>query len=167
MTAEFRSPLADKLLASDAAADHGEGIGLYGFLPGSWRMDAVIHRAGGERATAEGEIHAGWILKGRALQDVWDLPGSFYGTTLRVYDPSLGAWHIHWHDTLKQYYPRQIGRAEGRDIVQLGRNDAGEMLRWRFTEIERDAFRWIADVTADEGKSWRLILDVAAHRTTG
>ena len=67
-----------------------------------------------------GEIHFGWVLEGRAIQDVWILPGFFFGTTLRVYDPGLDAWHILWSDPLKQYYTRQVGRARGKDIVQEG-----------------------------------------------
>ncbi len=78
------------------------------------------------------------MLEGRAIQDVWILPGVFYGTTLRVYDPGLDAWHILWSDPLRQYYTRQIGRAHGADIVQEGTNDAGDAIRWSFTEITRE-----------------------------
>ncbi len=129
------SPLAKALLAEGPAAGFGGSIELYGFLPGRWTMKAAIHSQDGATVEKRGEIHAGWVLGGRAIQDVWDLPGSFYGSTLRIYDPVLDGWHIHWHDTLKQYYPRQIGRAEGPDVVQLGRSDSGDLLRWRFTEI--------------------------------
>jgi hypothetical protein len=41
--------------------------------------------------------------------------------------PSLSAWHILWSDPLRQFYTRQVGRARGTDIVQLGTNDAGEI----------------------------------------
>jgi hypothetical protein len=34
---------------------------------------------------------------------------------------------------LKQFYTRQIGRAEGRDIVQEGDAGTGETMRWSFT----------------------------------
>ena len=167
MNAPSNSPLARKLLASAPTAEYGEAINLYGFLPGSWEIDGIVHRPDGGRVEKRGEIHAGWILDGRAIQDVWLLADSFYGTTLRIYDPQQKAWHIHWHDTLKQYYPRQIGRAEGADIVQLGRGDAGDLLRWRFTEIQPDRFHWLADVSSDEGRSWKLQLDILARRLAG
>jgi hypothetical protein len=161
------SPLIRKLLASAPTTEYGEAINLYGFLPGSWETDGVIHRPDGGRVEKRGEIHAGWILGGRAIQDVWALADSFYGTTLRIYDPQQNAWHIHWHDTLKQYYPRQIGRAEGPDIVQLGRSDAGGLMRWRFTEIRPDSFHWIADVSSGEGANWTPQLDIFARRVAG
>jgi hypothetical protein len=167
MNAPSTSPLARKLLACGPMAEYGDAINLYGFLPGSWETDGVIHRPDGGRAEKRGEIHAGWILEGRAIQDVWMLADSFYGTTLRIYDPSQNAWHIHWHDTIKQYYPRQIGKADGPDIVQLGRAESGELLRWRFTEIQADSFHWIADVSSNEGASWKLQLDIFTRRVTG
>ena len=34
---------------------------------------------------------------------------------------------------------RQIGRAEGKDIVQLGDDSRGLNTRWRFTEITADS----------------------------
>jgi hypothetical protein len=35
-------------------------------------MDGVLHRDEG-RYEAPGEIHAAWVLEGRAIQDVWIL----------------------------------------------------------------------------------------------
>ena len=100
-------------------------MGLYGWLIGRWEMDAVTYADDGSKHTGRGEIHFGWVLEGRAIQDVWILPGIFHGTTLRVYDPGIDAWHILWSDPVRQYYARQIGRARGNDIVQEGKNDAG------------------------------------------
>ena len=101
-------------------------MGLYGWLIGRWEMDAVVQRDDGSKHSGRGEIHFGWVLEGRAIQDVWILPGVFYGTTLRVYDPGIDAWHILWSDPVRQFYTRQIGRARGNDIVQDGKNDAGD-----------------------------------------
>ena len=57
-------------------------MGLYGWLIGDWRFNAVVHADDGARHTGEGEIHFAWVLEGRAIQDVWILPGVFFGTTL-------------------------------------------------------------------------------------
>jgi hypothetical protein len=98
-------------------------MSLYAWLIGRWETDAAVYGDDGMKHTGRGEIHAGWALEGRAIQDVWILPGFFYGTTLRIYDPGIDAWHILWSDPLKQLYGRQIGRARGSDIVQDGKDD--------------------------------------------
>ena len=123
------------LHADGPAADRAGKMALYGWLIGDWEMDATVHADDGTTHRGKGRIHFAWVLEGRAIQDVWILPDAFYGSTLRVYDPGIDAWHILWSDPLKQYYTRQVGRARGRDIVQDGKNDAGDQIRWSFTDI--------------------------------
>jgi len=154
-----------KALHSEGPADDRAGhLELYGWLIGDWVMDATVHKDDGTIFEGSGEIHFGWVLQGRAIQDVWILPGVFYGTTLRIYDPELGAWHILWNDPLRQFYARQLGSAQGNDIVQIGKNDAGMLLRWSFTEITPDSFRWLGERSHDDGKSWQLQADFRVHR---
>jgi catechol 2,3-dioxygenase-like lactoylglutathione lyase family enzyme len=86
------------LRSAGPAPDRTDGLKLYGWLIGRWTMDATVYRDDGSRHQDAGEIHVGWVLQGRAIQDVWILPGVFYGTTLRVYDPTIDAWHILWSD---------------------------------------------------------------------
>jgi hypothetical protein len=152
-------------LASDApAADRAEKLQLYGWLIGCWTMDATLWLDNGDTHRGPGEVYFGWVLEGRAIQDVWILPGVFYGTTLRIYDPAIDAWHILWNDPLRQFYARQIGRAQGSDIVQLGKNDAGDTLRWSFTDITPTSFRWRGERSRDDGQSWQLQADFLVRR---
>ena len=154
-------------LHSDGPArDRADKMSLYGWLIGRWDMDAVVHLDDGSKHEGRGQIHFGWVLEGRAIQDVWILPGIFYGTTLRIYDPGLDAWHILWSDPLRQFYTRQIGRAQGGDIVQLGKNEAGELVRWSFTEITPVSFRWLGERSHDDGDSWQLQAEFLARRTS-
>jgi hypothetical protein len=155
---------SDALASDGPAADRADKMKLYGWLIGRWTMDATVHLDDGNRQQGSGEIYFGWALQGRAIQDVWILPGMFYGTTLRVYDPTLDAWHILWSDPVRQYYARQIGRAQGADIVQLGKNDAGEAVRWSFTAITPNSFRWTGERSRDEGKTWQLQAEYFARR---
>jgi hypothetical protein len=91
----------------------------------------------------------------------------FYGTTLRVYDPGLDAWHILWSDPMRQVYRRQVGRAEGPDIVQLGTDDQGAKVRWSFQDRTEDSFRWWGERSPDGGVSWTLVAEFLARRTPG
>jgi len=154
----------DALHSPGPAADRAEKLKLYGWLIGRWTMDATVYRDDGTRHQDPGEIHFGWVLEGRAIQDVWIFPDVFYGTTLRIYDPGIDAWHILWSDPLRQVYTRQIGRARGADIVQLGNNDAGEAVRWSFTQITPDSFRWTGERSRDDGKTWQLQAEFFAKR---
>jgi hypothetical protein len=170
------SSLVDALHADHPAADRAHKMGLYGWLIGRWTIDAIYHLNEGTIRRSRGEIHAGWVLEGRALQDVWIVPardaqradppgpGDFYGTTLRVYDPKLDAWHILWTDPLNQVYRQQIGRAHGDDIVQDGTDETGAPVRWSFTEITPDSFRWLGERSADGGPTFRLLVEFLARR---
>ena len=142
--------LKEALHADHPAADRAAGLELYGWLAGQWAFDGWIQRAADAKHTILGEIHAGWVLAGRALQDVWIVPGFFHGTTLRIYDPAIDAWHIIWSDPLRQSYTRQTGRPSGKDIVQEGTNHTGAMTRWSFVNIKPDSFRWLGERFANE-----------------
>jgi hypothetical protein len=63
-----------------------------------------------------------------------------------------------------QYYNRQIGRARGADIVQLGKSDDGTDTRWSFREITADSFRWLGEVSTDGGATWRLQAEFQCRR---
>jgi hypothetical protein len=154
-------------------------MNLYGQFVGPWDTEVAGFEENGRKHTGRGEIHFGWVLEGRAVQDVWMIPpraarrpdmhrmpvtGNWYGTTLRVYDPGLDAWHIIWSDPATRFYARQIGRARGNDIVQDGKLDSGAVLRWSFTEITATSFRWRGERSDDAGATWRLQVEVLARR---
>lgn len=154
---------------------------LYGRFVGDWDTDIVAYTPDGVLHQGQGEIHFGWILEGRAIQDVWMIPrlrdrrpgapampvaGNWYGTTLRIYDPALGAWRIYWIDPATNSYYQQIGRQQGADIVQQGTTDTGALSRWSFTDIKPFSFYWKGEVSVDKGESWRLVVEVFAHRVT-
>jgi hypothetical protein len=152
------------LHATGPAPDRVAQMDLYAWLVGSWEMDAVVHADDGSTHHGRGEVHAGWVLDGRAIQDVWILPGVFHGTTLRIYDPGRNSWHILWSDPLRQYYGRQLGRARAGGIVQDGTNDAGETTRWSFSDITPGSFRWRGERSPDGGATWQLQAEFVLRR---
>src|SRR4051812_26900580 len=164
------------LHAKEPAPDRTDKLQLYGKFVGDWRSRIIRHAPDGSRSEADGEIHFGWILQGRAVQDVWMIPrladrakamavaGDWYGTTLRVYDPEIDAWRIWWIDPATNSFRQQVGRARGADIVQEGRTEAGILTRWSFTGIKPDAFHWLGEASGDGGASWQLHVEVLAQR---
>ena len=171
------SPFLDALGADGPAADRTGKMDLYGRFVGSWELDVMQIADDGSHRRRKGEWHFGWALEGRAIQDVWIVPPrgelrrgdaaanvNSYGTTLRVYDPRIDAWQIQWTDPVTQNFLQMVGREQGDDIVQLGTRPDGQLIRWRFTEITRNSFRWTGEISADQGASWRLHVDFSARR---
>lgn len=179
MQAPKSSGLIAALHAAGPAPDRAEALKLYGRFIGDWNADVVTYTPDGVRHQGQGEIHFGWILEGRAIQDVWMIPrrkdrrsgipampvaGNWYGTTIRVYDPALDAWRIYWIDPATNSYFEQIGRRQGADIVQQGATEGGGLSRWSFTEITPHSFHWKGEVSTGKGAAWRLVVEVFARR---
>ena len=86
------------------------------------------------------------------------------GTTLRVWDPSLEAWRISWHNPVANHREEQIGRRVGKDIVQIGARPDGTPTRWTFSEITPDSFRWTGEALNPDGRTWGLEGEFRARR---
>jgi hypothetical protein len=172
------SSLIEVLHADNPDAEREPQLALYSFLVGQWDIDITTLLEDGSRHSGHGEIHAGWILRGRAIQDVWMIPrlrdrkpgigplpgaGNWYGTTLRIYDPNIDAWRILWNDPANNFFTQQIGRAQGRDIVQEGADPRGGYMRWMFSEIQQESFHWTAECSKDKN-NWRKEVDIRAWR---
>jgi hypothetical protein len=170
--------LAEVLLAGEPDRERAPKLALYGWLVGHWETTVSTHLEDGSQHEGRGEIHADWILQGRAIQDVWMIPrlaerrpsvaplpgaGNWYGTTLRIYDPNTDAWHILWSDPVTCFFTQQLGRARGHDIVQEGPDPRGGLMRWTFSDIQPESFHWTGERAAD-GKSFRLEVDIRARR---
>ena len=62
-------------LRSDAPyADLAPKLQLFGQFVGSWDVEITNYKADGSREAVQGEWHFGWVLQGRAIQDVWIAP---------------------------------------------------------------------------------------------
>ena len=164
------------LSAPARAADIDAADDLYGWLIGSWDMDVLHYRVDLGNARRRGEIHFGWVLEGRAVQDVWIMPpprephagltsaDTMYGTTLRVWDPALRAWRVTYINPLTGQRDELIGRRVGDDLVQIGTHADGTPIRWNFTDITRDSFRWTGVALAQDGVTWTLEAEFHARR---
>lgn len=150
---------------------------IYGFLVGSWALD--VRRYAGvdvSRNSLRAEVHAAWVLEGRAIQDASIMPErsawhpalpreqNMFGTTLRLWDPTLSAWRIQWSNPAGNHYEQQVGRRIGGDIVQLGTRANGVATRWRFVEVTGDSFHWLGDALQPDGATWTLEGEFLARR---
>jgi hypothetical protein len=172
-TENFFSFLAANARSSEIPESHD----IYGWLVGGWNLN-VMHYAALDVSPLHihGEAHFGWVLEGRAIQDVWimprfaerkaglEKPNNMYGSTFRVWDSAIQAWRIRWINPVTGHREDQIGRRIGTDIVQIGARADGTPTRWRFTEITPDSFHWIGESLNTDGVTWMLEGEFRATR---
>lgn len=139
---------------------------------GSWDLTVDWYDAAGTISRSEaGEWHFASVLEGRGVQDVWIVPprharGSAtlyeYGTSIRFYDPALGAWQSTWigpmHGVVRTFLARKIGET----VVLETTADVTPPMRWTFSDIAADSFRWTNEVR--DGDRWRVQQTFAARR---
>jgi len=157
------------LAAPGRSPEIPEQADAYGWLVGSWELEC--HRYAGvdiSKLRLKGEAHFGWVLDGRAIQDVWIMPphsdrgpdldrtNNMYGSTMRVWDAAIQAWRINWVNPVSGHREEQIGRWSGQEVVQIGARPDGTPTRWRFTDITPESFHWLGEALNADGKTWKL-----------
>jgi hypothetical protein len=161
------------LIASAPAPELSEKADLFGRLVGSWEVDLISHRPDPILPKyVECEWHFGWVLGGRAIQDVWIAPkrtlrihgAGEWGTMIRFYDESIDAWRCTWHGPRRGVVRSFLARAGDDGIVLEGVFDDEGPLRWIFSEITHDSFKWRAVVSSDNWTTENLIQEMFARR---
>jgi hypothetical protein len=138
----------------------GDKAKLFDHFVGTWETDFTFYAADGTVSKRKGEVLFGWIIDGRALQDIWisypkegerDL-----GTTIRFYDAKTAMWRVVWIYPAGSVITTLTGGAVGDRIVLRGQAADGGLLRWSFNEIRADSFVWRGEVSYNNGETWRL-----------
>jgi hypothetical protein len=167
--------LAAALIAEGPHPSLGAHAETYGRVIGSWRGELHNHMLSGSKP-ASIEVDFGWVLDGRAVQDVWVTPAraergaspapalNWFGTTLRVFDPASESWRVRWWDPGRQLALDLEGRRHGDDIVHLGTRE-GRPIRWTFSEMRAETFRWQGHILEPDGVRWTLEVDISLRRT--
>jgi len=142
-----------------------QGAGDFDFILGAWRVRhrRLERRLAGCSDWAEfgGTMRAEPILGGLGNFD-WneiDLPeGRYRASTLRLFNPRLGSWSLHWVDgrdpkldpPLTGAFADGIGTFFGDDMFE------GRPIRVRFlwSQVPPDGARWEQAFSDDGGASW-------------
>jgi hypothetical protein len=167
--------MLDVLGADRPCTELAEKLELFGRLVGTWDFEVTKYLEDGSRQTARGEWLFGWVLGGRAVQDVWIVPDRAeledngaellgYGTTIRFFDTEIDAWRVTWIGVLTNKVYTFIARPQGDEIVMEGRNEDDLPMRWIFSDIGAQSFRWRNMLSADDGTSWSLKQEMVLQR---
>jgi hypothetical protein len=173
----MQDPFLEILPAAELAPEIAANDDLYGWLIGSWDLRVVFYDEAGKTTETDGEAHFTRILEGRAVQDLFinprradrgtgmpEFPGNWFGTTLRMYDPTLRAWRVNWFNPRDGLRAELIGRRDGPDIIQTGTFPDGSQIRWSFIEITEDSFHWLGELYETATNTWRLQAEMFGSR---
>lgn len=160
------------------AAELAEADDVFGFLIGSWELDAVLHGADGTKQKSRGELHVSWVLEGRAIQDLFIFPrradrasgvparGDRYATTIRTYDRTLKAWRLTFINPAAPETDAQlVARRDGQGIAMDGQLADGTPIRWGYQAITPTSFEYTARRLQSDGKTWQLYLELFGKRS--
>ena len=131
-------------------------------LVGTWDCDYGFYGQDGSVSHLAGELKFGWILDGRAIQDIWiayPRNGSkerSIGTSVRFFDNKTKLWRVIFVSPSYGALVTVQGGVEGNRIVLRGVDDEGSMLRWSFNDIQANSFVWRGEKSRDNGKTWCL-----------
>ncbi len=145
--------MIEVLQASEPLPELAEKLQLFGQFVGSWDARVITYKPDGSTQILEAEWHFGWVLEGRAVQDVWIAPkrdlrvagenaGGDYGATIRFYDASIDAWRSTWIGPVKGLVIPFIARKINDEIVLESSPNTELERKWIFSEITKDSFRW-------------------------
>ncbi|WP_411676926.1 hypothetical protein [Caproicibacter sp.] len=158
------------LIASQKNAVIPEEQNLFGQFVGDWDFDWYDRIGAHAGRHAKGEWIFAWVLEGAAVQDLFicpsreerlvnSQPDNEYGTTIRIYNPQTCAWDIFYGCTGEA--TRLEARKEDDKIVLTETGD--RKMKWIFSEITKDSFRWQCDDTED-GVTWKTYRELFAVR---
>jgi hypothetical protein len=170
-------PRRDMIKALGASSPHpslGEQARVFDRLVGTWDCDYSFHLDDGSVRHSKGELLLGWILDGRAVQDLFiTYPANGekerrIGTTIRFFDTALKQWRIVFISPQFNYVVTVQGGLEGDRIVLRGTDSTdGAPIRWSFNDIKPDSFVWRGEKSRDGGKTWKMEEEHHMNRRSG
>ena len=95
-----RKAMINVLGSADANPSIGEEAETFDRLVGKWDADFTFYRADGSVFHKKGELLFGWVMDGRAVQDLWigypteGQKERTIGTTIRFFDTALKQWRV-------------------------------------------------------------------------
>ncbi len=160
-------PRLDLVTALKAMGPHpslGDQANVFGRFVGTWDVEYMDISKDGKEIHRSGALIVGWVMDGRAIQDLWIVNPSgkrkdreVY-TDLRYYDPKSRTWPAAFIDPENVSVARFTGGAEGDDRIVLDTQDLGAGThRWSFNDIRDGSFVFRDEGSRDGGKTWKLV----------
>jgi hypothetical protein len=161
-TPDPRFAMITELRAAGPSASLGDHADLLGRLIGTWDVQYMDISKSGKAIYRTGQLLVGWVMDGRAIEDLWIVNPSDSSKDREVYadvryfDPKSGTWPAVFIDPQIASIATFTGGAAGDDRVVLDSQDLvpGQIRRWSFNDIRRDSLVFRDDASSDGGKTW-------------
>jgi hypothetical protein len=160
-------PRLDMVAALEALGPHpslGDQAEVFGRLVGSWDVEYTDFSKDGKVTRRSGELIVGWVMDGRAIQDLWIVNpwGSHKErevySDVRYFDPKSRTWPAIFIDPEHASFARFTGGAVGDDRIVLDTQDfSDKQTRWSVNDIRPNSFIWREEESSDGGKTWGLV----------
>jgi hypothetical protein len=160
-------PRLDMVRALQATGPHpslGDQAKVFGRLVGTWDGEYTMFSKDGKTTQSSGEWIFGWVMDGRAMQDLFIIHPSeagkerYIGSSLRYFDPKSQTWSVIFVDPEYGSVQTVTGGAVADDrIVLLSKDTDDKKSRWSFDDIRPDSWVFRDEASSDGGKSWRLL----------
>jgi hypothetical protein len=175
--APMTDPRLEMATALEAASPHpslGAQAEVLGRLVGAWDVEYTDFRKDGTTRHRTGELHFGWVLDGRVLQDLWVVDPSGTSKEREVYtdlfyfEPKSGSWHVASVDPYEASVATFAGGVLGDNRIVLESHDLvpNETRRWSFNDISPSSLVFRDEASSDGGKSWTLKSEYHMRRHT-
>jgi hypothetical protein len=172
---ENRSAMIEALQADGPHPDHAGKLMLFGQLIGSWDIvGRYFDEEGNVTRESTGEWHFGWVLEGRAIQDVImspprggrkaGEPSTAYDTAIRAYDPTTDSWRVTVVAPIYNVTVNLIARENGDEIWLEGIGPQGKPVRWTFSDLSDERVRWQGFAVKEDGQTWVRDEEIILHR---
>jgi hypothetical protein len=165
-TTPATDPRLDMVAGLQAMGPHpslGKQAQVFGRFVGMWDGEYTEFSTDGKTTHSSGEWIFGWVMDGRAIQDLFIIHPSaarkerYIGTTLRYFEPKSGTWSVTFIDPENGAVATLTGGAVGDDrIVLHSQNTDDKETRWSFDDIRPESWVFRDEETRDGGKTWRL-----------
>ena len=163
-TTDPRFAMVTALQAAGPHPSLGDHANVLGRLVGTWDVEYMDLSKDGKEIHRSGELLVGWVMDGRAIEDLWIVYPS--GATkdrevyadVRYFDPKSGTWPAIFIDPQIASVATFTGGAVGADRIVLESQDlvAGQTRRWSFNDIRDDSLVFRDAASNDGGKTWKL-----------
>jgi hypothetical protein len=159
--------MLESFVAAGPRPELVDRLALFAPLIGRWDLVVEEFDPDGSSRTTDAEWEFGWALDGRAVADVWvspsraaraaGAPDGEWGVSIRFPDPDADTWRSTWLGPRRGWViPFAAGPAEpgSTDAIVLAGERDGVRLRWIFSDLTTDSFRWRAEETPPGGQPW-------------